>query len=85
MGATGINPLGEAMDVIIDFLISPTAGFLVISVFAARCLIAYSENDMEKLKKNFVQLVLVAAVVLLITSFIMMIFPSTGNYSVSVI
>lgn len=82
-GSRGDNPLGPAMDVIVDMLLSPTAGWLVISVFAARCLIAYAEDDTEKIKKNFIQLVLVAGIVILLTSFIMFVFPSTGSYNIT--
>lgn len=82
-GTRGDNPLGPAMDIIVDLMLSPTAGFLVISVFAVRCLIAYAESDSEKIKKNTVQLVLVAGIVLLIASFITFVFPQTGNYNVA--
>lgn len=82
-GTRGDNPLGPAMDIIVDLMLSPTAGFLVISVFAARCLIAYAESDSEKIKKNTVQLVLVAGIVILIASFIMFVFPQTGDYYVA--
>ena len=82
-GTRGDNPLGPAMDIIVDLMLSPTAGFLVISFFAVRCLIAYAESDSEKIKKNTVQLVLVAGIVLLIASFITFVFPQTGNYNVA--
>lgn len=78
-GVTADNPLGPAMDVIVDLLTSPTAGFLVIAVFAARCLIAYAEGDEQKVRRQFVQLVLVAGVVILLVGFTSFLFSSGGT------
>lgn len=82
-GTSAENPLGPAMDVIVDLITSPTAGFLVIGVFAIRCLIAYAEGDDDKVRKQFVQLVVVAAVVMLVAGFVTFVFSSPFGVSFS--
>lgn len=82
-GTSADNPLGPAMDVIVDLITSPTAGFLVIGVFGFRCLIAYAEGDDDKVRKQFVQLVVVTAVVVLVAGFVTFIFSSPFGVSFS--
>lgn len=69
-GTSQYNPLGKAIDIVLDALVSAPVAGICLGIFIIRCVIAYRDSDSEKGRKVVIAFAVTCIVVFLTIPFV---------------